>query len=115
MESPSPKLSVEALEIAQRLDSNPNLRAEVEEFIDLLDSGSWVAHAVTSLCASSKRHGHCEFAMEPTDVFREVSAGLTQWRIDMHFALELQKRYPLAFMDPDTWKRNNPDPETKAA
>jgi len=53
--------------------------------------------------------------MEPTDVFREISAGLNQWRIDMHFALELQKRYPRAFMDPDTWKRNNPDPETKAA
>ncbi len=31
MESSSPKLSVEALEIAQRLDSDPNLRADVEE------------------------------------------------------------------------------------
>jgi hypothetical protein len=85
------------------------------QYIALQQSGTWVARAVAGIVEMSARQGHAEFAMEPTDVYREIQSELDQWRIDLRHALELRRLYPRVFADPAAWESQNPEPQREAA
>ncbi|HEY3440346.1 MAG TPA: hypothetical protein VGK29_06325 [Paludibaculum sp.] len=109
-------LPQDAVTILQKVAENKHLRDALLEYIGLYESKTWVASAVESLVRMSTHHGHGEYAMEPTDVYNEVTKELKQWRIDMSHALDLQTLYPRAFAQPVNWHNENPEPSpTEAA
>lgn len=92
-------------QIGQRLVGDQDSQELVVGFLDLMQTGNWLASFVERLIIRSTTHGPNAAAADPANVWRQLECSLIEFEDSLESARKIQQNYPEAFADPEAWAR----------
>jgi len=90
-------------QIGQRLVGDQEAQELVVGFLDLMQTGNWLASFVERLIIRSSSHGPNVTASDPGCVWRALECSLTEFEYALEGARKVHQNHPEAFADPEAW------------
>lgn len=90
-------------QIGQRLVGDQDAQELVIGFLDLMQTGNWMASFVERLIIRSTTHGPNVTASDPACVWRALECSLIEFEDSLDAARKAHQNHPEAFADPEAW------------
>lgn len=90
-------------QIGQRLVGDQDTQELVVGFLDLMQTGNWLASFVERLIIRSTTKGPNVTASDPGCVWRALECSLVEFEYALEGARKVHQNHPEAFADPEAW------------